>query len=215
VVDATKVPLAGVTYQIDGTAYITGSVPQSLSLLEIFVRTGDSETNLLWYGTASIATNGLFTALVQFPVWTVTAKYGRTREMGIELTLFDATNGVTMTYSAQKKYIVSLPMGGTNSGTIYVSTNLINVLPEVPSVFARTGPISAASGDYTADQVGAVPTNSPTFLATVTNGSAPSFPSIRFTGLTNWTASIGAINGSNGMRFVSDSGAVTNWNFFQ
>lgn len=211
--DTSKSPLAGMTYRIHGMAYVSNTVPQNLSLLAIAVRTGDSTTNQLWYGTASLTTNGGFTADVQFPVWTVSQKYGLTRQMGVELTLLDVTNGISMTYSAQKMFLVTLPMGGTNAGVINISTNLINVLPAVPSVFSRTGPVSATAGDYTAALVGAVPTNAPQYLAGVTNGSSPTFPSIVLTGNTNWTLSISSRNGTNGIRFVS--GSLTNWAFFQ
>jgi hypothetical protein len=211
--DATKKPLAGVTYTVAGTANIATNTPQDLSALLIAMRIGDSDTNLLWYGTANVLTNGAFSATVQFPVWTVNQRYGLVRTMGVELTLLDVTNGVTMTYSARKQYEVTLPMGGTNTGNIMVSTNLITITSPVPSVFGRTGPITATNGDYTAAQVGAVATNDAAYLATVTNGASPTFPAITFSGATNWTVNIGNRGGTNALRFVS--AGATNWINFQ
>lgn len=170
--DRTRTPLAGMTYRIQGMAYISNTVPQDLSMLVIVLRTGDNATNLTWYGTPSLTTNGGFTCDVQFPTWTESQKYGQTRNMGIELTLVDLTNGVNMTYFGRKLFNVQLPMTGTNAGAINVSTSLIYVLPAVPSVFGRTGPITGTNGDYTAALVGAVATNDTRYLATVTNRGA-------------------------------------------
>ena len=155
----TNAYLAGVTYRLTNCiAYVTNGVRQDLSLLAVQIRTGDDRTNLLWYGSASTLTTGVFSADFRFPTWTPGPLYGYTRSMGLQLTLVDVTNGVSMTYNARKLVTVTLPMSGGGLGTI-TSTNLINVIESVPSVFGRTGPIAAVAGDYTADQVGAIATN--------------------------------------------------------
>jgi len=75
-------------------------------------------------------------------------------------------------------------LGISNDGNFYISANagspsrILTVGTDaVPSVFGRTGTVTAQSGDYTVSQIaGAAPSASPTFTGTVTE-PVPTLPS--------------------------------------
>ena len=75
-------------------------------------------------------------------------------------------------------------LGVSNDGNFYISANagspskvLTAASDAIPSVFGRTGSITAQSGDYTVSQItGAAPSASPTFTGTVTE-PVPTLPS--------------------------------------
>lgn len=160
---STNTLLAGVTYRLTNcVAYTTATnAPQDLSSLAIMLRAGDNKTNVTWYGLATVASNGTFTADIQFPRWTAGPNFSNTRTMGIELTLID-TNGVGVTYNARKLYNIALPLIGTNAATI---------MPIVPTVGSLT--FTSGATNWTM-RVGVVNgTNSIYFVSGTTTNFVP------------------------------------------
>ena len=131
----TNIYLAGVTYRLtNAMAYISttpsNGVPQSLTNLTIWVRAGDNNSNQLFYGTADLSSNGLFSADFQFPAWRPSPDLGVVRQMGLELTLLDPASGIVITYNARKLFDVTPPMAGNTTAL------LLNTIP-VTAVYSN------------------------------------------------------------------------------
>lgn len=148
----------------------------------------DNGTTLAYAGSGGLSANsGAFSGNV-----TVGGQLILTGPWLIDTPLPGATMGAATSGTSS--------FGISNDGNFYISANagtpskvLTTATDAVPSVFGRTGAISAASGDYSVSQVtGAAPLASPTFTGTVTE-PVPTWPSQSAN--TFWAAPSGSAGG--------------------